>query len=503
MPVHVLLLAMVASIPLSAQRPPGGSIRLPTDHWATEHVARLRERGFLPGLNPLVQPWRAADVARALADLDPDTLPEPVRGWVVLLRAELGWRTASADAPVRAGGHVAAGARASTSRRHDPLRPTGNENVWPRGRVGGWLETGPLAAHLRLLGDTYFEDDPDGLDPGQRRGMRSDVAYLAADFPVASIELGRLARNWSPPGGAGLMVSDVATPYAQLGVELRAWRLALRSFSGELESIGGRKRYVAAHRLDYETADFAASVGESILYAPESGALALRFLNPLEFLFFDHDNQPTDARQNLMLSGEIWWRVRPVVISGEFLLDDIDVAPPTPPAEPLVYAFTVSAAVPSALPRVALAARYQQVSAWAYRAYDPLDQYSYLNRGLGDNYSDFDRLTVSADLFPPVPGLRLSPMIQIQRQGEGDFRDSIPDARYAGEPALFLGVVERTVRVSLAGRYQPVRFAWLAWDAGHSWIRNRNHVPDATGNMVSAAAEVGVRIDFPFRRTGR
>jgi hypothetical protein len=89
--------------------------------------------------------------------------------------------------------------------------------------------------------------------------------------------------------------------------------------------------------------------------------------------------------------------------------------------------------------------------------------------------------------------------LQFQRQGEGDFRDSIPDGRYAGEPALFLGVVERTFRASLRGRYQPVRFAWVGWDVGYNWIRNRNHIQNVAENLFSAAAELGIRVDLPLR----
>jgi hypothetical protein len=64
---------------------------------------------------------------------------------------------------------------------------------------------------------------------------------------------------------------------------------------------------------------------------------------------------------------------------------------------------------------------------------------------------------------------------------------------------LFLGVREDTYRLAVAGRYQPVRFAWLAWDLGYNWIRNRAHVQGAHDDLFSAAAELGVRIDFPFR----
>jgi hypothetical protein len=493
----VVLLAALPS-PTHAQRPAGASIRVPTDHWANEYVARLRERGYLPGLNPLVQPWRAADIARALGALDPDTLTPPVRGWVEMLRQEFGWRNAELPT-VRGGGSVAGGVVASSSQRLDPLRPLDDEGAWPWGQVGGWFETGPVVADLRMLGSRYLTEDPDGQDPGQRRGGRSDVAYVAADLPVASIEVGKFARNWFRHGTPGAMVSNVPTSYPQLGLELRAWRFALRSFTGELETIEGRKRYVSAHRLDYETDDFVASFGESNLYGPQSGALSLRFLNPVEFLFLDHDNPPNDATQNLMLNGQVWWRIRPVVLSMEFLLDDIDVAPTTEEAEPPVYAFTVAAQVPAVTDWLGVGAEYQQVSAWAYRTPNDIDRYSYLDRGLGNNFSDFDRLTVTADVYPPLEGLRLTPVLQFQRQGEGDFRDSIGGA-YTGEPAIFLGVRETTVRAGLRGRYQPLRFAWLAWDVGYSSITNRGNVEGTDEDLFTAVAELGFRVDFPFRR---
>lgn len=495
-----MLAAAVLPPTAGAQRPSGGSVRVATDHWTNYYIGRLRERGFLPGLNPLVQPWRAADVARALSTLDPDTLSEPARGWVRLLRGHFA-APADGGPGARGGASALGGARASTSRRLDPTRPLGEEQAWPRYQVGGWFEAGPAAGELRLLGDTYFNDDPDGADPGQRRGARSDLAYLAVDFPIASLELGRLARNWSAFGSHGLMVSDVATPYPQLGLELRAWRVVLRGFTGELESINGQKRYFSAHRFDYETPRLVVSVGESMVYAEESGGLRLRFLNPVEFLFFDADNQPADAIQNLMLDVQVWARVGDVTVRGEAMLDDLDVSPPegVDPA-PARYAVTVASRWTPAGSRASVAGEYRQVASYGYRTNRVVDAYQYLGRGLAQNHADFDQLTVGLEYVPPVPGLALEARGRVVRQGEGDLRTPFGDYdAFRGARTLFLGIREDTYRVALAGRYQPFRFAWLAWDVGYNWIRNRNHVQDASENLFSAAAELGVRIDFPFR----
>ena len=283
--------AMVQAPAAQAQRPAGGSVRIPTDHWANYYIGRLRERGLIGHLNPLVQPWRAADIARAVAVLDPDTLTDPVREWVRRLREAFPADTTAAGARRPTGGASVAGAlRASTSKRLDPARPLGQEGTWPRGQAGAWLEGGPLAAEFRLLGDRYYPDDPDGVDPEQSRGLRTDVAYVAADFPVASIELGRLARNWSRAGVSGLMLSDVATPYPQIGLELRAWRFVVRAFTGELEVLDGRRRYIAGHRIDYESPNLVLSFGEVNLYAPDAGGFSLRWLNPLEQYLFEGDN---------------------------------------------------------------------------------------------------------------------------------------------------------------------------------------------------------------------
>ena len=178
----VLLWSVLPLFTLQAQDVPiKGSRRVATNNWSYQFMELLRERGYLSNLNPLVQPYRAQEVARSLVALDPDTLPEPVAGWVRLLRNEY-WREVrlmEGETGPRWGVMAAAGARASTSGRLDVLRPAGTDgDIWPWYNLGGWLGAGPVVGEMRLLGDTYLSDDPDGLDPGQRRGGRTDHAYL-------------------------------------------------------------------------------------------------------------------------------------------------------------------------------------------------------------------------------------------------------------------------------------------------------------------------------------
>ena len=90
--IWLVLFAVAVAIPrpLGAQAgsPERASRNLPVGHWAYEPIYRLRSRGYLVKLNPLIQPYRRIDVARGLAALEPDTLARQAARWVRLLREE-------------------------------------------------------------------------------------------------------------------------------------------------------------------------------------------------------------------------------------------------------------------------------------------------------------------------------------------------------------------------------------------------------------------------------
>jgi len=120
---------------------------------------------------------------------------------------------------------------------------------------------------------------------------------------------------------------------------------------------------------------------------------------------------------------------------------------------------------------------------------------------LGENFADYDQWSITADVFPPVAGLTLTPTFVALRQGEGDFRIAMPsDSVFRLSPNLILGVAERTYRIGLRGRYQPMRQLWLSWDIGHNVVRDAAHVPGGRRTDVVALGEVGLRFDFGARR---
>ncbi len=508
--------------PFASAQDPGrmGSRILSLDSWTYEAIERLRSRGYFPGLNPLAQPYRRIDVAVELIGVDADTLPDPTAGWVRLLMRELAPElrrlSESEDeaAAQRVGFQFLLGAAASDSRRRDPLMPyrtSENEGLkqraWWSGAGGLWLETHNVAAETRLLRDTWFKDgqgDPDGRNPkGFKVLGRTNNAYLTLAYPWGNIWVGRFKRNWGPIGHTGMMIGDNATPYPQIGLDLGRGSLTFRFMAGELESVNGRQRYIVGNRLDYRRGNFWASVGESALYSGESAVL--RLFNPLEFIFFNRiaEDDQQGISSNKMFNAMFWARVGQGTLYGEFALDDFDLNPRVGkedrPAEATSYQLSLGGRYLGVSDRLEFGFDYRRVSALSYRTTVLTEIWMHLDRGLGDPWSDYDRLTLRADWYPSLQGLRISPVLQFQRNGEGDYRIPFPPRdELLALSGIFLGVLETSKRVALQGRYQPRSEIFLEWDLGRSFVSNAGHVQDSSERRFSFLMRLGLTFEFPL-----
>ena len=534
----MLLGSALGAPPDASAQDPGrmGSRILSLDSWTYEAIERLRSRGYLPGLNPLAQPYRRIDVAVELMGINADSLQEPTAGWVRMLRRELTAefrRLSESDdeeeeeeeeeeeddddddaAGQRIGFHFLYGLAGSDSRRRDPLMPfraSANEGLgdraWWSWAGGLWLETHNVAAESRLHWDTWYKKvhgDPDGQNPGGFKALgRTDNAYLTLAFPWGNMWVGRFKRNWGAIGQTGMMIGDNATSYPQIGLDLGRGSLTFRFMAGELESVDGRQRYIVGNRLDYRRGNFWASLGESVLYSGESAVL--RLFNPLELLFFDHNanNERTEISGNVMFNGMFWTQVGQATLYGEFALDDFDLNPRTGkvdrPIEPTSFQLNLGGRYLGISDRLELGFDYRRVSALSYRSGVVTEIWSHLDRGLGDPWSDYDRLTLRADLYPSVGGLRLSPVLQFQRTGEGDYRIPVPPRDEVFTlPGIFIGVLETTKRVALQGRYQPRSEVFLEWDLGRSFISNAGHVDGSSEGRFSFLMRLGLTFEFPL-----
>lgn len=505
--------ALLAPATAGAQDPGRtGSRIVPLDSWTYEGIERLRTRGHLVNLNPMVQPYRRIDVAVGLLELSPDSLEEPVAGWVRLLREEFApeldrLREGDRD-DMRVGLRLDLGASAADSRRRDPLVPYRAEGdpeprVWPLNAEGLWIETHNVAAEARLFADHWHSaanGDPDGRSPGGKLLLgRTRNAYLTLAHPWGDIWIGRLVRNWGPLGRPGMMLSDNPTSYPGLALDIGRGKLSVRFVLGELEAIGGLNRHIVANRLDYGSGNFWISIGEAKLFSSDRQSI-FRFLNPAEIFFFDHDAEPADVVGNLMFNGIFWARVAPWTVYGELAIDDFDrnafLGIEDRDAEPATFQMSIGTRYLGLAPRVELGLDYRRVSSWSYRTVFGEDRWSYLDRGLADPWSDYDRLALRADVYTSVSGLRLTPALQLQRMGEGDYRTVIPATGNLGLPSNFVGVVETTRRLAIMGRYQPVRQFFVEWDVGRSFVSNAGHVEGFDEGRFSYLIRLGLTFEF-------
>ncbi len=510
---------LFASLSASAQDPGRiGSRILSLDSWTYEAIERLRSRGYLPGLNPLVQPYRRIDVAAELVDVDADTLQQPVADWVRMLVRELApeFRRLS-ESEDEAGGqrvglHFQLGATAADSRHRDPLMPfrtSANEGLadraWWSWAGGLWLETHNVAAETRLFNDRWFYEehgDPDGQNPGGFKFFgRTDNAYLTLAFPWGNMWVGRFKRNWGPLGQTGMMIGDNPTTYPQIGLDLGRGSLTFRFMAGELQTVNGRQRYIVGNRLDYRRGNFWASLGQSALY---SGDVAtLRLFNPLEFIFFDQKSNDAPSG-NLMFNGMFWTKVGQGTLYGEFVIDDFDLNPRIGTSDreafATLYQLSLGGRYLGLSDRLEIGFDYRRVSGWSYRTFSASPEvWMHLDRGLADPWSDYDRLTLRTDVYPSVGGLRISPVFQFQRKGEGDYRLPFRE-RQPDDPGIFFGVMETTMRLALQGRYQPRSEVFLEWDLGRSFIANADHVDGSSEGRFSFLIRLGLTFEFPLGR---
>ncbi|HEX9109424.1 MAG TPA: hypothetical protein VF832_19420, partial [Longimicrobiales bacterium] len=375
--------------------------------------------------------------------------------------------------------------------------------AWPYYALEGWGERGRYVVDVRLYHDLYLEGngrgDPYGQDPGGIVALnRTDNAYVSARYALGTLFVGRMKRNWGPLGQGGLMVSDGGTSFAQAGLDVGGRHLLLRFFAGELNQVSGKDRYMTANHVEYRRDRFAISIGEANVFQSDVG-WRLRDLNPVELSFFDHDLNPNDGPSNGALDGSLWWQVGATTLRGEFFLDDIDVGAHAGAAAPARFALSGGIRNATLVPGVQLGLDYEAVAAWTYRTLYGTDQWTIFGRGLGANQSDFDRLTLSASLLPPIPGLRLTPIGQLQRKGEGDIRLGMTAAEFNTGRTFFLGVREATVRAALRGRYQPTRHAYAEWDAGVSWVRNADHVRGRKLTELQGVGRVGLEWSIGHR----
>ena len=482
-PSHVLLVAALLGALAPARGQAQSSPYLALDDPRLPLLEHLIARGDIADPSPLVRPFRRADALRALSGAD--TSGEAISALIRGLRGEL--EEPGGSDRWRVG--VRAGVQAYSHIRRDLLHPLGPDGVRPYGELIGEAVLGPFALVSRPAAEPRITDDPEW--PGRRDlelAWRMAEAYLSAQFKYGSVFYGQMDRNWGPVGIEGIGLSDYGYNDPELGFEIGVDAVRLTALARSLEdardSTGARShRYFFAHRLGVRITDrLRLGVWETTVLAGADREFDGRYRNPLSLLLLANQ-YGLGADGNVLFGLDARYRVaKGTTVEAQLGIDDLQYENTAGEDRyPNRWAFTLAAHGPLGA-RLAWRGLYTQASSLAFRTLNPFENLTDGGVGLGRNFADMDRLTVTVSV-PAGARWLVTPELTLQRQGEGDINDPFPaSAGEAGSiPQLFIGTVERTWRaaVAVSGRQGPLD---LRATAGIHHVVNAGHLAGNTDN---------------------
>jgi len=483
-PALVALALLLAPSVAPAQQ---ASPYLPLDHWAYPVLESWVARGDIADLSPLTRPYRVGDVLLAVERLvEADLSPVEV-GLRDRLIAELDRPARAADAYVEFG--LEAGGRFVTQTHPDPLQAVldgqfGVARVLERFDATASGSSPYLAGGVRLRRDGIYRNDPrfpDGQVTSRRDGLftddlsvRLEEAYVELQLPYVRIGLGRLDRQWGPAGSDGFLRS--ANPYSldELSYRFGTERVFLiGSIAGPSDFGADTARYVSMHRLEVRPSDrLVLAVSESVVYGGPGGRFQFALANPVGIWQIALDE--ADAPHNKLGELDVWWRAaRGIALTGSLLADATNRE-----GSCCQMGGTVGVELSRLAPGILVRGQVSVIQSLAYRTSLPWEEYSLDRVGFGWDKSDLVLATLAADWFPS-PLLRISPRLDLQVRGEGDFRQLRPPAEDLPDlPRLHLGTTETTLRPAVGGRW--TRNGGVSvdveWDAGVSLISDYGNV---------------------------
>jgi hypothetical protein len=512
-PPHALVLLAFLAMPSAAAAQTARL--LPLDDPAHGWIARLQERGYLATLHPTALPHSWDEVAAAVSGESADPADPVAARWLRLLSTRLGGSPVADEGWIA--GEIRPGIDLTSNGRLDPVRVLdGGRSVFTWGTLHVDASQGGFTASGGLRHDLYWDEDPDGLDAVLRLYMRTDHIYAGYRSGPLMVHIGRFDAHWGPHGGPGLVLSGNPRSMDALHLRLGGSRVALRSVFAELDAItgdgrftgiagsdsvlsGSRRRYLAAHRIDWRpTRSLALTLSESAVISGTGTGFSLKYLNPVQFAFLAVDNRPKNDENNGLLAAMLWWRLRATTLSLQFLADDFVYMSGSEPPSLALAATLVRGGL---RPWLDVGAEFTAVTARAYNTHQPEGRYIYLGRGIGTSFSDH----VTASLYGRVwldrtlPGLSVEPGLTLLWQGEADFRLPIPPEDEAG--TILTGVVERTIRGAVRASYEIGTVGRLFVDAGVNHLRNAAHVEGRSRTLFVVTGGVSVRLALsgPYR----
>jgi hypothetical protein len=474
---------------------------VPLDDPAYAFIDALLARGLLRGLSALDRPYTVAELRAAVDAAPADSLGRVPRAWLRALdRAAAKYAPPPDDSAahaLRVRASLVPFATAQTGEEREQALARGDGGAYP----GVWARAsgvaGPAVAAARVSGDLSLKHDARYTGKTDRAvAGRVEDGYVAAQWRLGELFLGRQARSWGPHTHSGLLLGRDAFTYDHLHARVGPRRLRLDALVAKLDdiSLGNdtvAHRYLSAHRLLGRWRGLEVAASEAIVYGGPGRGFEPSLANPLNVFNLAQYNEGESG--NVSYALDVAWRPRRGgALSAQLLLDDFQVdACDDLCEEPPSIGVTLAA---EGLPLAGdqrLFASYTRVTNLTYRTPQPFERYAILGAGLGRGFSDYDEARVGLDLAL-LEAAPLRAYVALRRQGEGDFRLPFPTPEeYARTPGFLAGTVTRVVRAAVSGGGR-VRWLEVAGDVGYNHTRNAQHVAGRTTGGVEARVRVSV-----------
>ncbi len=488
---------------------------MPVNHWSMEYLSLLQSRGFVNDLHPTQLPWQYAEIQNAISRINPDELSAVERYWYETLTAHYlrdSDHNYAFDSEVKLSRY--------NSDREELLRPRGQgRSLTPAARVGVRYSYQNWSVRTGLTVDLAYAQDPDGLDLSHRLLGRTEDYYLMYHSPRLSVSFGRYDRHWGVWNRPAAMLSNNPRSFDAVSFRFGGKRFSVSSIWGQLDNLsatgsyfsrdrfepGAKRRFISLHRFDWSPLpNLRFSFMEGVIYAGEQTGVELEYMNPLPLWVISQDGDPKNVYANLVIGGMAWWQFRDWTFHGEVFLDDIVVnereeAQARRDFKPAAMALVLHAERTGILDEFDIGGGYQLVSSTSYRSELFMGQWTYAQRGIGTNFSDY----VQIDAFIRwhagryVPGLMIEPYIEHLLQGEGDVRlpqsVTMPDGQNI--PFVLSGTVAEHLRLAIRARYRYQSY-WAELDWGVNQISNRDHIQGFEENLFIGRITIGGSLEI-------
>ncbi|MDZ7714582.1 MAG: hypothetical protein U5J95_00035 [Balneolaceae bacterium] len=501
------------------------------ESWEYHQIKQLQLRGYLLNLNPSSLPYTRGEIYKELNDINSDELSGQERDWYDALVEAVEPRKDNVG-EFRVGGSITSGARRSSSARLNVINPAGKAKpVLPRTELKAYMEWDNFVGQAGATFDWFYDVDPVGLDLGRRLYMRSEDAYFGYKSNYFDLYVGRYSNHWSVFNQQGAFLTDNPRSFDHLNLRFGNNTISFSSILGELDNLGPNgnftgigfqpgsiRRYIFLHRLDWSIKpNLKLTFMEGELYHSETAGIQFRNLMPLHFLFFESHNSPMNNNSNLIIGGSIWYQLGSATFFMQGMIDDFVVEDRQQLKKnnaliPATYTLNSSLTF-SGLTKSNFNAGLEldMVSTLSYRSKSPQEQWSYAQRGLATNFSDYVRTRGFMTFFMgSQSNLWLEPSLTLNYQGIGDFRRLRSPTTPGGDPidGILTGTVERTIRPALKLRYQGwstglfspesnTRFTWwFEADAGINFIKNKDNTEGLSDRKFIGLFELFGKISF-------